>query len=183
MNKQLAKLSVKRSADYYDEVVKTLEDAGFVLVLETETSTDRYYIVAKSEDKKEIAIKSSTIEEPKIDRSKMTKAKEVQIEGLLHIRQIEALTAKDREVIDGSILILDLIPYIFNRLRNDISEYGLRRLSFVNGVQDSGKVKDLTLDLDYVLGIIDNIQKEIESKESEEEQDERKPETNTNAKG
>lgn len=52
MNKQLAELYVKKSADYYDKVVKALEDAGFLIVLTTETSTDRYYIIAEREDKK-----------------------------------------------------------------------------------------------------------------------------------
>ena len=51
MNKQLGELTIKKSADYYDKVVKALEDAGFVIVLTTETTTDRYYIVAESEDK------------------------------------------------------------------------------------------------------------------------------------
>ena len=50
MKKELAKLTVKKSADYYDKVVKALEDAGFVIVLTTETSIDRYYIIAESED-------------------------------------------------------------------------------------------------------------------------------------
>ena len=51
MNKELAELTVKTSADYYGKVIKVLEDAGFVIVLRTETTTDRYYIVAESEDK------------------------------------------------------------------------------------------------------------------------------------
>lgn len=51
MNKKLANLTISKSADYYDTVVKALENAGFVLVLEVETSTDRHYIVAESEDK------------------------------------------------------------------------------------------------------------------------------------
>ena len=50
MNKKLAELTVNKSADYYDKVVKVLENAGFLLVLETETTTDRYYIVAESEE-------------------------------------------------------------------------------------------------------------------------------------
>lgn len=49
MNKKLAELTVKKSADYNDEIVKALEDAGFVLVLDCETTTERYYIVAESE--------------------------------------------------------------------------------------------------------------------------------------
>ena len=52
MNKKLAELTVRKSADYYDKVVKALEDAGFLLVLEVETSTDRYYIVAEREESK-----------------------------------------------------------------------------------------------------------------------------------
>lgn len=51
MTKQLGELRIKKSADYYDKVVKALENAGFVIVLSTETSIDRYYIVAESEDK------------------------------------------------------------------------------------------------------------------------------------
>lgn len=51
MIKQLGELTIKKSADYYDKVVKALEDAGFVIILSTETSTDKYYIVARSEDK------------------------------------------------------------------------------------------------------------------------------------
>lgn len=51
MTKQLGELTIKKSADYYDKVVKTLENAGFVIILSTETTTDRYYIVAESEDK------------------------------------------------------------------------------------------------------------------------------------
>jgi len=47
MIKQLGELTIKRSADYYDKVVKALENAGFVIVLSTETTTDRYYIVAE----------------------------------------------------------------------------------------------------------------------------------------
>ena len=49
MNKELAELTVKTSADYYGKVVKALEDAGFVIVLRSETYTDRCYIVAGSE--------------------------------------------------------------------------------------------------------------------------------------
>lgn len=51
MNKEVAELTVKTSADYYGKVVKALEDAGFVIVLRTETYSDKYYIIAKSEDK------------------------------------------------------------------------------------------------------------------------------------
>ena len=50
MNKKLAELTVRKSADYFNRVVKALEDAGFVLVLDCETITERYYIVAERED-------------------------------------------------------------------------------------------------------------------------------------
>lgn len=49
MIKKLGRLEIRKSSDYYDDVVKALEKAGFVIVLETETSTEKYYIVAKSE--------------------------------------------------------------------------------------------------------------------------------------
>lgn len=51
MNKKLAELKVNKSADYYDKVIKALENAGFVLVIDLETTSDKYYIVAESEDK------------------------------------------------------------------------------------------------------------------------------------
>ena len=50
MNKKLAELTIHKSADYYNKVVKALEDVGFVIVLDCETSTERYYIVAESEE-------------------------------------------------------------------------------------------------------------------------------------
>lgn len=53
MNKKLAELTVSKSKDCFDKVVKALEDAGFLIILSTETTTDRYYIVAESEDKNE----------------------------------------------------------------------------------------------------------------------------------
>ena len=50
MNKKLAELHIRKSADYYNKVVKSLEDAGFIIVLEEETWLDRHYIVAESKD-------------------------------------------------------------------------------------------------------------------------------------
>lgn len=47
MNKKLAELKVNKSADYYDKTVKALEEAGFVLVLDCETMTEKYYTVAE----------------------------------------------------------------------------------------------------------------------------------------
>ena len=49
MNKKLGELKVVKSADYYDKMIKVLEDAGFVLVLDYETTTEKYYIVVESE--------------------------------------------------------------------------------------------------------------------------------------
>ena len=49
MNKKLGELKVDKSADYYDKMIKALEDAGFVLVLDCETTSEKYYIVAESE--------------------------------------------------------------------------------------------------------------------------------------
>lgn len=53
MNKKLAELKVNKSADYYDKVIKALENVGFVLVLDMETTSERYYIVAEGEGKDE----------------------------------------------------------------------------------------------------------------------------------
>ena len=51
MLKQLGKLEIRKSADYCDTVVKALEEAGFVIVLELETTTENYYVVAKEDSK------------------------------------------------------------------------------------------------------------------------------------
>ena len=51
MNKKLAELTVRTSTDYFNKVVKALEDAGFVLVLDYETLAEKIYIVAEREDK------------------------------------------------------------------------------------------------------------------------------------
>ena len=50
MNKKLAELTVSKSADYDNKVVKALEDAGFLIVLLFETSTDSHYIVAENKE-------------------------------------------------------------------------------------------------------------------------------------
>ena len=49
MNKKLGELRVNKSADYHGKIIKALEDAGFVLVLDCETYFERCYIVAESE--------------------------------------------------------------------------------------------------------------------------------------
>ena len=52
MCKKLAELTVNKSLDYYDTVVAALENAGYLLVLDAEASTDKYYhyIVAGIEE-------------------------------------------------------------------------------------------------------------------------------------
>ena len=49
MNIKLADLTVKTNADYNNEVVKALEDAGFILTMDEEMSFETTYIVAKAE--------------------------------------------------------------------------------------------------------------------------------------
>lgn len=53
MVKQLGKLEIRKSADYHNTVVETLEKAGFVVVLSAETTTDRYCIIAESNNVEE----------------------------------------------------------------------------------------------------------------------------------
>lgn len=55
MNTKFADLIVKKSADYNNEVVKALEGAGFILTLDTETTFDARYIVAKSDNSEEFS--------------------------------------------------------------------------------------------------------------------------------
>ena len=49
MNKKLGELKVNKSADHYNKMAKALEDAGFILVLDYDTTFESCYIVAKSE--------------------------------------------------------------------------------------------------------------------------------------
>jgi len=51
MNRELAELTVENSKDYNDKVVTALQDAGFIIVLRTDTAFKKYYIIAESEDK------------------------------------------------------------------------------------------------------------------------------------
>ena len=50
MNRELAKLTVINLRDYNDKVVTALQNAWFVIVLRYETSTEKHYIVAESEE-------------------------------------------------------------------------------------------------------------------------------------
>lgn len=47
MNKKLAEIRVNKSEDYFDKVVRTLENAGFVMVLDFETTSESHYIIAE----------------------------------------------------------------------------------------------------------------------------------------
>lgn len=47
MYKEIGLVTVKKSVDYYNKLLRAIEDAGYILILTAETSTDRYYIVAE----------------------------------------------------------------------------------------------------------------------------------------
>lgn len=49
MNKKLATLRVNSFDDPYNKVIKALEAAGFILVLDLETYTEKHYTIAESE--------------------------------------------------------------------------------------------------------------------------------------
>lgn len=51
MIKKLAELRVTKSADYYDSIVESLQKAGFVIVMDYETTTERFYIITQVLDK------------------------------------------------------------------------------------------------------------------------------------
>lgn len=54
MNKKLAELTVRKSSDYYNKVVKTLEDAGFTVIQEQDGLIEDKYVIgdkAEGEDK------------------------------------------------------------------------------------------------------------------------------------
>lgn len=50
MYKEIGLVTVKKSADFYNKLLRILEDAGYILILTSETSTDRYYIIAERKD-------------------------------------------------------------------------------------------------------------------------------------
>ena len=50
MIKKLGELKVYKSSDYYDEIVKALKESGFIIVLDWEISSEKYYIVAKEDN-------------------------------------------------------------------------------------------------------------------------------------
>lgn len=49
MAKQLGELKINKSADYYDKVVEALEEKGFIMVFQFETTSEKYYIIAEKE--------------------------------------------------------------------------------------------------------------------------------------
>lgn len=53
MNKKLANLIAKKSANYSNVLIDILEKAGFVIVLEDDTLTDMRYIIAVPESEEE----------------------------------------------------------------------------------------------------------------------------------
>ena len=53
MNIKFGKLIVEKSIDYKGQVAKALEDAGFILVKDTETCFEVSYVVAKVESEDE----------------------------------------------------------------------------------------------------------------------------------
>ena len=52
MVKSCAKLTVNKSDDYYGEVVKALEEAGFIVIKDVDCTFETYYIIAKKVDDK-----------------------------------------------------------------------------------------------------------------------------------
>lgn len=50
MYKKLGEVTVDNAADYYDKIIKALEDVGFILVLDWETTSEKNYIVAEGEE-------------------------------------------------------------------------------------------------------------------------------------
>ena len=51
MIKKLATLTVKKSADWSNTVVKALKESGFTIVQEQDGFIEDIYIIAESEDK------------------------------------------------------------------------------------------------------------------------------------
>lgn len=50
MIKKLGELTIKKSADWHDDVAKALYKAGYILVLEYDGTCERHYIIAKAEE-------------------------------------------------------------------------------------------------------------------------------------
>ena len=50
MNEKIGELKIDKWTNYHDKMIKALEDAGLVLVLTCETTTEKHYIVAGRKD-------------------------------------------------------------------------------------------------------------------------------------
>ena len=50
MLNRLAELRVSKTADYNDTIVKNLEKTGFIVVKECETTQDKFYIIAATDE-------------------------------------------------------------------------------------------------------------------------------------
>ena len=53
MNKKLAELTVRKSADYFNNVVKALEDAGFTVIQEQDGLIEDKYVIADKAERSE----------------------------------------------------------------------------------------------------------------------------------
>ena len=49
MLKKLGEIKINKSSDYYNEVTKALEEAGYILVFVYDDMIERHYIIAKEE--------------------------------------------------------------------------------------------------------------------------------------
>jgi len=47
MYKKLGELQIHKSEDYYEKIAKALEEAGFTVIVESESSFDKCYIIAE----------------------------------------------------------------------------------------------------------------------------------------
>ena len=54
MYKKLAELTVKKSADYYNKVVKALEDAGFTVIQEQDGLIEDKYVIGDNAESEEV---------------------------------------------------------------------------------------------------------------------------------
>ena len=50
MVKTCAKLTVNKSDDYRGEVIKALEEAGFIVIKDIDCTFETYYLIAKKVD-------------------------------------------------------------------------------------------------------------------------------------
>lgn len=47
MYKKLGEVRINKTDDRYEKIAKALEEAGFAIIVEFETSSDKHYIVAE----------------------------------------------------------------------------------------------------------------------------------------